>query len=63
MIPLSGKIRQPAGEIVSAFEDLLMVQYHCGVMSAGQSVVGSRRGHQYVGGGIDVLVKHYSIVA
>jgi hypothetical protein len=24
MIPLGGKIRQPAGEIVSAFEDLLM---------------------------------------
>jgi hypothetical protein len=53
MIPLGGKIRQPAGEIVSAFEDLLMVLYHCGAMSAasvGRSVVvGSRRGHQYVG--------------
>jgi hypothetical protein len=34
MIPLGGKIRQPAGEIVSAFEDLLMVQYRCGVMAA-----------------------------
>jgi hypothetical protein len=51
MIPLGGKNRQPASDIVSAFEDLLMVQYHCGVMSeasVGRSVVvvGSRRGHQ-----------------
>jgi hypothetical protein len=34
MIPLGGKIRQPAGEIVSAFEDLRMVQYRCGAVSA-----------------------------
>jgi hypothetical protein len=42
MIPLGGKIRQPASEIVSAFEDLLMVLYHCGAMAAasvGRSVV------------------------
>jgi hypothetical protein len=34
MIPLGCKIRQPAGEIVSAFENLLIVQYHFGAMSA-----------------------------
>jgi hypothetical protein len=34
MIPLGGKIREPVGKIVSPFEDLLMVQYHCGAMSA-----------------------------
>jgi hypothetical protein len=46
-------IRQPAGEIVNAFEDLRMVQYHCGVVSAASVgrcavVVELRRGHQYV---------------
>jgi hypothetical protein len=42
MNPLGGKIHQPAGDIVSAFEDLLMGQYHCGAMAAasvGRSVV------------------------
>jgi hypothetical protein len=34
IIPLGSKIRQVAGEIVSAFEDRLMVQYHCGAVSA-----------------------------
>jgi hypothetical protein len=37
-----GNIRHPAGEIVSAFEDLLMVQYRCGAMAAasvGRSLV------------------------
>jgi hypothetical protein len=62
MIPLGGKIRQPAGEIVSAFDDLLMVQYHCDVMAAasvGRSVVvfGSRRGH-HCGVVVDDIQKH-----
>jgi hypothetical protein len=41
-IPLGGKIRHPVSEIVSAFENLLMVQYHCGAMTealVGRAVV------------------------
>jgi hypothetical protein len=34
IIQFGGKVRQPDGKIVSAFKDLLMVQYHCGAMSA-----------------------------
>jgi hypothetical protein len=34
IIPLGAKICQPAGKIVIVFEKLLIVQYHCGSVSA-----------------------------